>query len=52
MTAEEKLKEIEKTCESWKLIRAMGLNLSDDIDSFTVIERASNQILKIIKESE
>ena len=49
MTAEEKLKKIEKTCENWKLLRGGGFKTSDDI--WTIIEKAADTILKIIKES-
>ena len=49
MTAEEKLKEIEKTCETWKILRGLGFKTSDD--SWTLMEKAADGILKIIKEN-
>ena len=47
MTAEEKLKEIERMCKSWKLFRAICV----DSESITVFEKAADEILKVIKEN-
>ena len=53
MTDKEKLKKIESTCETWKMLRAMGVaykGFARDDETYSIMEKAADGILKIIKE--
>tara|TARA_R100000995_G_C3475756_1_gene120843 strand:+ start:802 stop:1026 length:225 start_codon:yes stop_codon:yes gene_type:complete len=53
MTDKEKLKKIESACETWKMLRGMGVafkGFDRDNKTYSIMEKAADGILNIIKE--
>ena len=49
----EKLKKIESACETWKMLRGMGVaykGFARDNETYSIMEKAADGILNIIKE--
>ncbi len=53
MNDKEKLKKIENACETWKMLRGMGVaykGFDKSNETYSIMEKAADGILKIIKE--